>query len=442
MSNTSVLPVHINKNRAWILFLLPGLFPALSIAQAEPLYLNFTRPPITSITELAYDSSKIRSPFAITLNFSGDLTASQRTVFNQAKAAWESRLSGYQSGISITGVSIDASSLYIDGEYGILGRAGPTKGGTQGGYTVPTEGIMEFDSADMSRMETNGTLKDVIEHEMGHVLGIGTLWGHNSAYTDGSFKYTGDRGLTKWKQEFQASDTFVPVESEGGAGTAEGHWDEIAGGAGLTDITDSAGRDMRDELMTGWLSQNTFFSDTTLHSMQDLGYAINETPPVTRTLTVNKVTNNNSDGSILGPGINCGLDCIEQYADNSTITLEAYGSEDSRFISWSGGNCLRDESCILTMNAGANITANFDIRSLPLIMCTPTTPPIPPNKDYSVDTFLASNDKIITSGSVRILKRVHVTFESRNGINLAPGFKVQRYAQFRATTKENPCMTF
>jgi hypothetical protein len=35
---------------------------------------------------------------------------------------------------------------------------------------------MSFDTADLDRMEADGCLQDVILHEMGHVLGFGTLW--------------------------------------------------------------------------------------------------------------------------------------------------------------------------------------------------------------------------------------------------------------------------
>ena len=38
--------------------------------------------------------------------------------------------------------------------------------------------MMEFDVADMDLLESDGTLKPVILHEMAHVLGIGTLWHH------------------------------------------------------------------------------------------------------------------------------------------------------------------------------------------------------------------------------------------------------------------------
>src|SRR5437773_1724307 len=38
------------------------------------------------------------------------------------------------------------------------------------------KGLMSFDTADLAKMEADSTLNDVITHEMGHVLGIGTIW--------------------------------------------------------------------------------------------------------------------------------------------------------------------------------------------------------------------------------------------------------------------------
>ena len=35
---------------------------------------------------------------------------------------------------------------------------------------------MTFDTDDLKKMQADGTLNDVITHEMGHVLGIGTIW--------------------------------------------------------------------------------------------------------------------------------------------------------------------------------------------------------------------------------------------------------------------------
>ena len=56
----------------------------------------------------------------------------------------------------------------------ILGQAGPTR--LRPGSFLPASGVMSFDSADLARMESDGSLVRVIIHEMGHVLGFGTIW--------------------------------------------------------------------------------------------------------------------------------------------------------------------------------------------------------------------------------------------------------------------------
>jgi hypothetical protein len=41
------------------------------------------------------------------------------------------------------------------------------------GRILPVAGAMRFDAADIQDLEKAGSWKDVIKHEMGHVLGIG-----------------------------------------------------------------------------------------------------------------------------------------------------------------------------------------------------------------------------------------------------------------------------
>ena len=209
----------------------------------------------------------------ITLNFTGGLTLAQQNVFASAKSFWETTLTGYKPGIAITGPTINASGVAIDGVGGILGSAGPLSTSSQGGFVLATSGEMQFDTADLSNLEANGRLQNVIRHEMAHVLGFGTLWTDNGVYVDGTGQYTGQNALNQWKTEFnQASATFIPVELGGGSGTANGHWNEVDGGGGLTGIRDTLNRDMRDELMTGWLGSNAFVSNMTIASFADIGF--------------------------------------------------------------------------------------------------------------------------------------------------------------------------
>ncbi|MCC6536349.1 MAG: PEP-CTERM sorting domain-containing protein [Bryobacterales bacterium] len=213
------------------------------------------------------------TPFTIAVDFSGGgLTSTQQTIFSDAAGIWMGLLPEYQPGINITSLSIEATGVAIDGANGILGQAGPTFGTVQGGYFLATQGIMEFDTADLAVMEANGSLFAVILHEMAHVMGFGTLWTYNGVYTDGTGQYTGAHGLAAYRSEFnQPGAAFVPVELGGGPGTAGGHWNEVDGGAGATGIVSAQG-DMRSELMTGWLNSSPYISNLTVQSFRDIGY--------------------------------------------------------------------------------------------------------------------------------------------------------------------------
>ena len=80
----------------------------------------------------------------------------------------------------ISQLTIAAEIGPIDGQGSVLGQAGfcgvfqLKKGSTT--TFVPLIGQMTFDSADLANLEAAGTLEAVILHEMGHVIGIGTMW--------------------------------------------------------------------------------------------------------------------------------------------------------------------------------------------------------------------------------------------------------------------------
>ena len=226
-------------------------------------------------------SNSTVSQFNITLQFDGGLTPSQQAVFATAAQRWESIITGdvpdviTDAGVHIDDILIDASGVAIDGPGGILGQAGPD--GLRTGSNIPYSGIMQFDTADLAAMEADGSLVDVITHEMGHVLGFGTVWTDDNVYVNGSGQYTGAAAVSAYQSEFvgQKNATFVPVELGGGGGTANAHWNEVDGGAGPTGIVDSQGRDMEYELMTGWANVPAFISKTTVGQFQDLGYQVN-----------------------------------------------------------------------------------------------------------------------------------------------------------------------
>ncbi|GBG32852.1 Leishmanolysin [Hondaea fermentalgiana] len=155
------------------------------------------------------------------------------------------------------GLKVFATVKSIDGEGGGLGYAGVCL--TLDGQ--PVTGVMVLDQADLASLNEDGLLEHTIMHEIGHILGFGTIW------TKQVKKLSSDHPLFKGKNARKAykrlggKGKFVPVEGQGGSGTAGGHWDEAV---------------FEGELMTGWLSGRARLSSVTLGALKDLGYQVNE----------------------------------------------------------------------------------------------------------------------------------------------------------------------
>jgi leishmanolysin len=206
------------------------------------------------------------SPFTIEIRFLGGLTESQKNAFKRAAERWTRVIVGDLPAFEVNGeiiddILIEAQGQNIDGPGKILGQAGPTR--IRPGTFLPAKGKMVFDTADLAQMEQRGTLVDVITHEMGHVLGIGTIWKQKNLI-DGSGTNTPTFRGANAQREFGilsgTGPTPVPVENNGGPGTAEGHWEE--------DV-------FRNELMSGFISApNNPLSRMTAASLQDLGYVV------------------------------------------------------------------------------------------------------------------------------------------------------------------------
>lgn len=228
--------------------------------------------------EAKADSSRARqlaatsSPFAIMVRFMGGLNARQRSAFTKAADRWTRIIVGDLPRVRVDGEWIDdllilAQGVAIDGPGRILGQAGPShlRAASAGAAAfLPVKGQMSFDTADLAKMASDGTLDDVIAHEMGHVLGVGTIWERKGllrrprtsnptfAGAGAMGEYRLLRGATRRRQ--------VPVENTGGPGTADGHWRETV---------------FRNELMSGFISgAGNPLSRLTAASLGDLGYQV------------------------------------------------------------------------------------------------------------------------------------------------------------------------
>lgn len=212
-------------------------------------------------------------------------TPGQRTAFRVGEARWQAVIQGEQddvhvvrsSGFCGSTIAIDetiddllilADLVPIDGPGGVLGSAGPCLLRENG---IPVMGRMRFDTADLDNVEAGGTLDDLIVHEMGHVLGIGSLWSFfglsevpdpDSAGVSDPF-FNGSAGRAAFNEIGGGSyvGNRVPIEDSGGGGTRFAHWRES--------VFDS-------ELMTGFLDAGSNpLSLLTIASLEDMGYTVN-----------------------------------------------------------------------------------------------------------------------------------------------------------------------
>ncbi len=211
--------------------------------------------------------------FDIVINFSGDAT--YLPYFTNAARMWELIITGDvadQSNVAGIGfvddLYIAASAVAIDGVGNTLGQAGPDIVRLN---NISTTGIMEFDVADLPGLVADGSITSTILHEMGHVLGLGTLWENvnlvtkiidNTKPTGIDYHYVGAAALAEYRvlsNNFGA--TFIQVESTlGGAGTIGGHWDETIFG---------------DECMTGYVAAGfNPLSRMTIGALRDQGYQV------------------------------------------------------------------------------------------------------------------------------------------------------------------------
>ncbi len=250
----------------------------------------------SNTTEGISDIDIRSSDYSIDLKFVGEgFTQSQITAFTKAASKWAAIITadlpsvtltqprdvcGF-GGESISGVIDDLLIVIklddIDGEGKILGAAFPSV--VRSSNELTAIGCMMFDRADLSALEKENALDNVILHEMGHVLGIGSFWqplngfnsrnllefdsdssescnatntftlkpGFTGKYTNAEYEALGFTGNT-------------PVEDQYGAGTQCSHWDEALFGH---------------ELMTGFSDDGAMpLSRLTIASLADLGYQV------------------------------------------------------------------------------------------------------------------------------------------------------------------------
>lgn len=210
----------------------------------------------------------------------------------------------YQITINIT---IDPLGIGILGAAWIDSVHQITTNGITGSFgdIVPYVGNIIISSSKMYTLKTTNhndgknSLYHVLLHEIGHILGIGTLWWDGDEIRTGSpltsyddngttkYYYTGSNALREYKSYFayyngSYNDSFVgiPIEDNGGSGTAEGHAEEGVSpvSADNRNINGIFHPGLGTELMSGWLDEapaSAPLSKITLGFLEDMGYTVN-----------------------------------------------------------------------------------------------------------------------------------------------------------------------
>lgn len=271
--------------------------------------------------------------FDIVVRYTGD--PQYQSAFTAAAARWAQVIVGdiadanistqqqaqYNLPSVIDDLYIDASVTAIDGPGGILGQAGPRLIRTSS--MLPVYGTMQFDSADVANMFSSGIWTAVILHEMGHILGIGTLW-DDFSLLNGANDYTGTNALREYRTlSGNPAAGFIPVEHDFGPGTANAHWDEDRFNAELmTGFVESAGTAMP-------------LSRMTIGSLADMGYAVNyaaadpySLPSGGGSPPAGTIVGDNGNNNLVGTS---GNDTINGLGGNDTI--DGAGGDDTALFS-------------------------------------------------------------------------------------------------------------
>ncbi|HKS07519.1 MAG TPA: leishmanolysin-related zinc metalloendopeptidase [Gemmatimonadaceae bacterium] len=190
-------------------------------------------------------------------------------------------LDGCVPGAGTVNETVDDIVVYVrmmsaaesDGAQSVLAQASPCRPGRAASPYHPYYGVIEVDPADLQGMINDGTLNNVILHEMFHTLGIGPMWRPSPAagglpaipvpdliqfVSPSDPVFIGAEARSAYVAAGGSAPTGVPVESGGGAGTASQHWRETT---------------LQTEIMTGFINPGAApVSTITIASLRDLGY--------------------------------------------------------------------------------------------------------------------------------------------------------------------------
>ena len=239
----------------------------------------------TGFTAAASDDQKFSIQVNLGQGLSG-LTAASLNAIQEAARYWESVIT-HRSAITNSNtlvISVTGEALtYSDGSANTstLAQAGPYLGTTDGRTNVYiTSGEATINTYMLSQMNSNTSyLRDIMIHEFGHVLGLGTLWEQTEwHWSNGAITYSGTNLIDRTTVTYNANtyagwvygelkntyvQTAIPLTSGVGGGSDFSHWSESV---------------FNSELMTyqaEYPGTAMPLSQMTIASLRDIGWNVN-----------------------------------------------------------------------------------------------------------------------------------------------------------------------
>jgi len=212
-------------------------------------------------------------------------------------------------------------------------------------------------------------LTSIIVHEAAHILGLGTLWGNRGfikTHANGLKYYDGAKALGEYKTTFSSwpdSSSFIgiPIENDGGAGTAGSHPEEglktfVSFTSDYAQFDGLIHPGLQDEINTGFMTEDVYMplSKISVGFADDLGFVVDydkaddfvaHDPPSTPTPTPapppegDGITMYFEDTSSVSlPIAQIGWKVTTDHLGNQITHYENDGPDSSIVIDWGDGN--------------------------------------------------------------------------------------------------------
>lgn len=255
---------------------------AWTLSSSATQTLVVTSPSLPGLSQTLTATVAPGATYSVCVRFVGDATPRQRQAVATAVQRWQRVIVAHVQTSQLTepasrcfagapainevveDLLVFVRITTLDGPGNAVARASPCT--VHLPSTLTQMGQIQLDSADMDLLLGQGTLDNLITHELGHVLGFGTVWSTlgliSGAGSDDPF-FTGVSARAQFAQLFSTfAGSPVPVANGSDPGTRDAHWRNSV---------------FNNELMQGLISADMPMSRVTVGSLGDIGYVVDVT---------------------------------------------------------------------------------------------------------------------------------------------------------------------